>query len=84
MGATNVGSIILNYDDELETDGISPPYPFYYDRSYAGKTDGPFTQYLRAKSFERVDTSVPHFAKGVETGKFDMGSTVVLVFEAKP
>lgn len=87
VGATNVGSVILNYDDTLQTDAWSPPYPFYYDQSYGAKgsdTSEPFSKYLHEKSFDKIDTTVPHFKKGVETGKFDMGSTIVLIFEAVP
>lgn len=84
IGATNVGSVILHFDDTLETDAFSPPYPFYYDRSYGNTTDQPFTKYLNTTSFEPLDTSVPHFKKGVETGMFDLGSSYLIMFEALP
>lgn len=85
VGATNVGSILLNFDEELKTDVTSPPYPFYYDKSYSSDADStPFSKYLSTTDFSHIDQTVPNFSKGEATGKFDMGSTVVVIFEAEP
>ena len=84
VGATNVGSIKLHYDDTLQTDLFSPPPPFYDDRSYGSSSDEAFTKYMNTTDFSHLDQeTVPQFSKGEETGYFDMGSTVVIIFEAE-
>jgi len=85
VGATNVGSILLNFDNDLKTDLPSPLYPFYYDKAYTSDADAsPFSKYLSTTDFSQIDKTVPNYPKGEETGKFDMGSTVVVIFEAAP
>ena len=69
VGATNVGSILLNFDRDLRTNvrGRTPP-------------PGTFTEavYANASTILRGQPLRP----GEEMGGFCLGSTIVLVFEA--
>lgn len=60
VGATNVGSIKVNFDDDLRTNSMF-------------KLNGSF----RDKDIEQVKAS-----KGGDFGEFNLGSTIVLIFEA--
>ncbi|XP_045172540.2 phosphatidylserine decarboxylase proenzyme, mitochondrial-like isoform X1 [Mercenaria mercenaria] len=67
VGATNVGSIKIYFDENLETNiGASHPNHVYHDRSF-GNPDTP----------ENINLK-----KGEMVGEFNLGSTVVLLFEA--
>lgn len=61
VGATNVGSMTLNFDDKLRTNRWRTKTNYVHHRDYTQDI------YLR---------------RGEEIGKFRLGSTVVLVFEA--
>ncbi|ORY33260.1 phosphatidylserine decarboxylase, partial [Rhizoclosmatium globosum] len=68
VGATNVGSIVINFDEEMKTntpDVPSATFPI-----------GTYTE----KAFTGKDKVV--LKRGDEIGGFKLGSTVVLVFEA--
>ena len=47
---------------------------------------GPFNQYLKQSDFEKdlskSNNDSKSFVKGEMTGRFEMGSTIVLIFEA--
>ena len=47
---------------------------------------GPFNQYLKQSDFEKdlskSNNDSKSFVKGEITGRFEMGSTIVLIFEA--
>jgi phosphatidylserine decarboxylase len=60
VGATNVGSIKVNFDDDLKTNCMF-------------KTHGSFCD----KQLEEIKAQ-----KGGEFGEFNLGSTIVLIFEA--
>ncbi|KAJ3024820.1 UNVERIFIED_CONTAM: phosphatidylserine decarboxylase 1 [Siphonaria sp. JEL0065] len=68
VGATNVGSIIINFDEQLQTN--TPDIP---------STTFPIGTYSE-KSFTGKDKVV--LRRGEEVGGFKLGSTIVLVFEA--
>ncbi|KAJ3001532.1 UNVERIFIED_CONTAM: phosphatidylserine decarboxylase 1, partial [Siphonaria sp. JEL0065] len=68
VGATNVGSIIINFDEQLQTN--TPDIP---------STTFPIGTYSE-KSFTGKDKVV--LKRGEEVGGFKLGSTIVLVFEA--
>ena len=69
VGATNVGSVLLNFDCELRTNerGRVPPPGTYTEAVYTQASKVLGGQPLRA---------------GEEMGGFRLGSTIVLVFEA--
>jgi phosphatidylserine decarboxylase len=96
VGALNVGSIKLNFESNLRTNNYTCAEPYQYDNSYNKKfpkTQGSLEAYLENNFYdsnikERPDTDPLQindtgidFLKGEETGMFEMGSTIVLVFE---
>lgn len=67
VGATNVGSIKIYFDEHLETNtGASHPNHVYHDRPFGSPG-----------SKENVSVK-----KGEMLGEFNLGSTIVLLFEA--
>jgi phosphatidylserine decarboxylase len=69
VGATNVGSIHINFDKDLRTNNLLKEKP---DGSYDEATYANSSSLLRGHAL-RV---------GEEMGGFSLGSTVILVFEA--
>jgi phosphatidylserine decarboxylase len=69
VGATNVGSIRINFDKDLRTNNLlrEKPDGSYDEATYAGSSKVLGGHALRA---------------GEEMGGFSLGSTVILVFEA--
>lgn len=69
VGATNVGSILLNFDKDLRTKvkGRRPPLGTFAEAVYAGES-----RILNRKPLRLRE----------EMGGFCLGSTIVLVFEA--
>jgi phosphatidylserine decarboxylase len=69
VGATNVGSIHVNFDKDLRTNNLLRKKP---DGSYAEATYVNSSKLLRGHALH----------VGEEMGGFSLGSTVILVFEA--
>ena len=92
VGALNVGSIKLNFDPNLKTNQANPHEPYLFDLNYNTSTllTGPLDKYLkediapapskRLSTLEMGPNGVV-FEKGDTIGWFEMGSTVVLIFE---
>ena len=87
VGATNVGSIKLDFDEEVLTNRPVPMLPYFHDKNYVSSLSeekaGPFARYLAQTEFtsESCNDSI-NFTKKEMTGRFEMGSTIVLIFEA--
>jgi len=85
VGATNVGSIKLDFDTEVLTNKAVPMYPYHEDKNYvqelSAEKAGPFYEYLKGENLTGKDKKCENFTKGQMTGRFEMGSTVVLIFE---
>ena len=84
VGATNVGSVKLDFDTEVLTNKPVPQFPYFEDKNYVSTDSNPFKEYINAQSFDNVsaDKNAKQFVKSEMTGRFEMGSTIVLVFEA--
>ena len=86
VGALNVGSILLDFDTDVVTNCAMPVDPYYLDKAYkAGQTE-PLdfnTSFHSDKAGKKVTTpdETRKFEKGEMTGRFEMGSTIVLIYE---
>jgi phosphatidylserine decarboxylase len=69
VGATNVGSIHVNFDKDLRTNNLLREKP-----------DGSYAEATYTNSSKLLNGHALH--KGEEMGGFSLGSTVILVFEA--
>lgn len=61
VGATNVGSIKLDFDTDVLTNQAVPRYPYYLDKSYSPDLDedkqGAFRNYLLQEDFSTFNDS---------------------------
>ena len=73
-----MGSIVLDFDTDVVTNNTKPASPYYNDKSYCESQTGCLSNY---KNSEVSDDCVK-FTKGQMTGRFEMGSTIVLIWEA--
>lgn len=79
VGAYNVGSITINFDDTLQTNNIKRDYVCPNLEYFSWNGIG---SHAHERSYRDEGKTI--FAqKGQELGQFHFGSTVVLIFEAE-
>lgn len=83
VGATNVGSIIVNFDRELRTNSLTTDTAADRAAEEAAKRGEPYLGFAEA-TYEGASPVLGGHAlrRGDEMGGFQLGSTIVLVFEA--
>ncbi|KAF4121810.1 phosphatidylserine decarboxylase [Geosmithia morbida] len=83
VGATNVGSIVVNFDRELRTNSLTTDTAADRAAEEASRAGRPYLGFAEA-SFRGASRVLGGHAlrRGDEMGGFQLGSTVVLVFEA--
>lgn len=85
VGALNVGSILLDFDSDVITNTSFPAAPYHFNKKYLEASNNPLSIYefedQMAAAHSPDNTSSIKFEKGDMTGRFEMGSTIVLIYE---